>query len=209
MDGSSSKSFEERKLALAGRINLRPLYATMAINLILAFLSYGLFNRLAEGPSAATIIHLGQHLSPSVSRVPIVSTDPDRCAFVLSVQWIASLSFIVLLLTKYWPFSKIMRVAVHSWYKQPEDRLPQNRNFKLFGFALFVLGCAAGDTGIWAFPTLYNGLLLAGSEPMRAFIAMVNSPLCLPFLAWFSALGTVMTYWCAIFLVANWWTVVE
>ncbi|RDI96776.1 hypothetical protein DVT68_20185 [Dyella solisilvae] len=209
MDGKSDGYFEERKLALAGRINLKPMYAAMLINLVLAFLSYIFYDRLADGSFASAAIHLGQSLSPSVSRMPAITTHPDRCAFVLSIQWVASISLIVLLLTKYWPFSKVMRVAVRTWYKQPEDRLPSHRNLRVFGFMLFVLACAAGDTGLWTFPTLYNGLFFADSEPLRAFVAMVNSPVYLPFLAWFSVLATVMTYWGAIFLVANWWTIVE
>lgn len=102
-----------------------------------------------------------------------------------------------------------MKVAVHTLYKQPEDRLPTNHNFKVFALILFALACAAGDTGVAKFPALYNGQLLAGEEPLRAFVAMVNSPVQFPLLAWFTALATVLIYWCAVYVVANWWTVVE
>lgn len=209
MDRKIAGYIEDRKLALAGRINLRPLYAALLLNLVLAYITYALYGRLADAPFVETITRIGQFLSPSVSKLPTISVHPNRCAFVLSIQWIASVLYIGLLLTKYWPFSRIMKVAVHTWYKQPEDRLPTNRNFKVFALMLFVLACAAGDTGVAKFPTLYNGQLLAGEEPLRAFVAMVNSPVQFPLLAWFTALATVMIYWCAVYVVANWWTVVE
>lgn len=194
-----------RRFALEGRVDSRPLYGVLGVNLLLSFLSYLMFNILAEHSITQEVISLGSRIVPAVTRIPELSRDPSRCAFVLSLQWILGLLYIPLLLTKYWPYSKTIRVAVKEWRKrQPPESIADSRGFKFALFFIFMIGWALGDFGVIGFPTLYNGLLLGSSDPPTLYLHMINSALCLPVLAWFSSFATVMMYWAPIYVVANW-----
>lgn len=198
------------RIALEGRIDFRLLYWVLVFNLVIGFLSYATFNTLAEHSMVQEITSIGSRISPSVDRLSALSRDPSRCAFVLSVQWVLCFLYLLLLLSVYWPFSKIMRVAVMEWRKrQPPESISENNALKFFLFFALLAGWALGDLGVIGFPTLYNGLILSGGEHLRAFVAMINSGFWLPVLAWFSAFATVVVYWSAIYVAANWKSLVQ
>jgi hypothetical protein len=203
---SQPRSLSRReRFALEGRIDFAPLFGVLAINLLSSFLSYLTFNTLAEYSAVQSVISLGSRISPSVDRVAALSAEPSRAAFVLSVAWLIGVLYLPLLMTLYWPFSKTIKVAVDEWRKrQSPDAVPDSAAFMFVLFFVFVFAWGLGDLGVLRFPTLYNGLLLSGGEQIRAFVAMINSALMLPILAWFSAFATPMMYWCPLYLVANW-----
>ncbi|ULU26793.1 hypothetical protein [Dyella terrae] len=138
--------FMRREFALEGRIDFRPLFVVIGFNLATGFASYVVFNTLAEHSMADGAIALGSSISPSVQRMASLSVDPSRCAFVLSVQWILALLYLPLLLFVYWPFSKVIRVAVREWRKrQPSESIGDNRALAFYAFFALLIPWALGD----------------------------------------------------------------
>jgi hypothetical protein len=191
---------ERRKLALRGKVDFRPLLFIMSTFLIISYLSTFYFTFISGTLFSKEVIYFGMLHVPAVAIASDVSNHPDAFRFTMSIQWLASIVYILILFTVYCPFTLIMRVAAHkSALIKPVSYI----SLRGLGFILFALAYILGDLGITRFPTFFNGVYFSGGHPLDLFVHIINSGLFMPFFSWLSAFGTIMFYWMCLYTIAN------
>jgi hypothetical protein len=186
-------------LALRGQVSLTPLLGTMASVLCVAYLSYALYSVL---PGDFTNLSWIAGLVPEIPAFSGISKEPGQCSFVFSVQWVASLAYLIVLFGRYCPLSSTIKVAS----RRQRAAMPKIGFFglKTLVLLIFILASIMGDVGVWHFPTLFNGEMVANREPLRFFVAIIRSPVYMPLFAWFSVFYTVLFYYLIFAMLVNW-----
>lgn len=181
-------------------MNLGPFYGVMGINLLIAYVSSAFYTGLAGTASPGWVVFMAR-LVPGIAKYASVALDVDRCSWVMSVQWVCAILYVLVLTIMYCPFTVTMRVAVRRRFRSRPE-IPA-AGLKAAVFFLFVIACALGDIGVLDFPTLYNGGMISSTDPARFLVHIINSPVYMPFFSWFCAFFTVFIYYLWFYVIAN------
>lgn len=196
--GLSSK---KRRMALEGKIDLLPLRIAMAATLLIGYISSLFFSDISKIGLVKDINWIGSTYIPSIRSAMEISTDPLKCAFVMTIQWFFVLLYSWFFFIFYCPFSTTVRVATKKWYIT--NMLPSGSGMRCILFLLFGLASIFGDFGLLKFPTFFNGEIFSLDSGHFVTQKLVNSQLILPAFSWFSVLAYVVIYWLCIFIIAN------
>ncbi|MFA6231880.1 MAG: hypothetical protein WC617_17180 [Rhodanobacter sp.] len=138
---------------------------------------------------------------PEVSKGMTLANDPEKCGFVLTVQWLLLIFYLYVFFVMYFPFSKIMRVTVHKWYSlHPRQPFSNARGLGALVSAILII---LGDFGVIGVPTPYNGGLFYHVSGADLVLSIVNSPVLFPIFAWFTVIFQVVIYWSVLYIIAN------
>jgi hypothetical protein len=199
---------ERIRLALSGKINLRPAYAVMMFNLVISYVSSIAYGRLVGSGLVSMICEFGFHHIPAVQSAAALSRDANACAFVMTFQWLLSVLYLVIFGSFLSPFSSLVRVAVDkSMHRGGVMKDDDRGSLVRIAFLVFVPVVFLGDIGLVHIPTFLNGGLFAvrGGEAFVTYF--INSAVWMPIFLWLVVIGTFLFYWSWIHLIANYKTI--
>jgi len=192
------------RLALSGKLNLRPAYAVMTFNLIVSYISSISYVRLSGSGFVSVICDFGLHHIPAIQGAIRLSRDTNACAFVMTLQWLLGVLYLLIFCLFLFPFSYVVRVAVDKAVHRIDATTDVDRGaIKRIAFLIFVPVVFLADIGLIHIPTFFNGGLFAVRNGETLITDLINSPLWMPIFSWLVVLGTFFFYWSWIHLVAN------
>ena len=124
-------------MALEGKIDLLPLRIAMAATLLIGYISSLFFSDISKIGLVKDINWIGSTYIPSIRSAMEISTDPSKCAFVMTIQWFFVLLYSWFFFIFYCPFSTTVRVATKKWYIT--NMLPSGSGMRCILFLLFGL----------------------------------------------------------------------
>jgi hypothetical protein len=190
-----------QKNSVNQKVNLSTMYCVMLATIVVSYFSYMIFPYVYNDWVVKAVKLIGMSCVPAIRSAMAISFDPDRCAFVMSVQWLFLFIYIWLFLIFYCPFSKVVKIATKNWYIA--NPLPPSGSVRCILYLMIVLACICGDFGLLKFPTFYNGILFSLDSDNFLNNKIINSSVILPLFSWFSVFAYALIYWLAIFIIAN------
>jgi hypothetical protein len=184
-------SAARRRLALQGRVAPTPLLVLMATGLVLSYVTSFSFVWMTSPPLTDWVVKLGTKYLPVIGKASTIASDPRRCSYVMTIQWMISFVYALIMFTFYCPFSRIMKVAAHVRYRMRLSTKPALSHVVIF--ICFMMLWFGGDTGLLGFPTFLNGKLLVPATPLA--VSLITSQVLMPFYSWFVALAEIILYW--------------
>lgn len=199
---------ERRRLALSGKLDLRPAYVVMTINLIISYVSSVTYSKLAGGNFVSMICEFGFRHIPAVRGVAILAKDADACAFAMTFQWLLGVLYVLIFVLFLFPFSNIVKVAVDKSMRKMEATGGSGRMvIARIAYLVFVPVVFLGDIGLIQIPTFFNGGLFAPGGGDALDVYFINSAVWMPTFLWLVVLGTFFFYWSWFHIVGNYKTI--
>jgi hypothetical protein len=211
MQGDFTSRRVARRLALSGKLDLRPAYFVMAAALAVSYMSRLAYSHAYESPLVSRICAFGmRHISGVRDAAPL-SVTPEATSFVVTIQWLLVPIYLLVFLAFLSPFTKIARVAVDKAVKLESCRVDSYDKKQLMQVIALVLGVLVllGDVKLINFPTFFNGGLYVIGRDQRILLTWLDSNFLMPALSWVTAFGTFMFYWGCLHLAANFKTVFD
>jgi hypothetical protein len=191
-------------LALAGKLDLRPAYTVMAFTLFLSYVSSMVYDHLNIGEEGTLLSDFGMHYIPSVRGAANISSDASACAFVMTIQWLLGVAYILVFCIFLSPFSKFAKVAVDkAMHKKNAVQDGDRARFGQIVFLFLVPLVFLGDVGLVPVPTFLNGGLFAVKGGEALLVYLLNSTIWMPAFSWIVVFATFLFYWSWIHVVAN------
>lgn len=198
-----------RRLALSGKLDLRPVYLMMAITLVVSYVSSMVCSYIPNSTLLLRISAFGMQHIAGVRAAGGLSSDHEVTVLVMTIQWLLAFAYVLVFSAFLSPFSKIVKVAVDKAIKLESSRLDGEDKKQFMRVIILVLGLIVllGDIKLIDFPTFLNGGLFILGHEQRILIFLINSKLWMPALSWLIAFGTFMFYWGCFHLAVNYKTV--
>ena len=205
MIGSYSK---RRKLALEGKVYLTPIVVAAAATFALSYLSSMLFELVSGVALVGEMGAFGANHVPAIAKSLAFSPHPEKCSFVMTIQWLLFCAYTILLFVGYFPVAPTIRVAIRRRLAMKSTR---HMFLRGVGFLAFAVAYMLGDFSIIHFPTFFNGGLIAADNihSIWSIAGMIEDPVSMPFIAWFAAFASAFIYWGAFYVLANFKLLVE
>ena len=194
-----------RRLALSGKLDLRPAYVVMAMALVVSYISSMASGYIHESTLLLRISTFGMQHIAGVRAAAGLSSDPEAAALVMTIQWLLVFAYVVVFFAFLSPFSKIVKVAVDKAVKLESSRLDDGDKKQFLRVIVLVLGLIVflGDIKLIDFPTFLNGGLFVLGHEQPILVFLLNSMLWMPTLSWLISFATFLFYWGCFHLAVN------
>ncbi|MBM7131312.1 hypothetical protein [Dyella mobilis] len=182
-------------MALQGRLSLNPLRVLLVAGLFFSYVTSFIFVHVANPPLERWIISFGESHLPVIEAVSSIATNADHCSYVMTIQWMVSIFYALVMIVLYCPFSTNVKIATRVRLRRHLAAMPSLGRAVIF--VCFVILWFCGDLGLIGFPTFLNGKLLVSTTPQVTW--MIKCQIFMPFFAWFVVIAEIMIYW--VFLI--------
>jgi hypothetical protein len=199
---------KRRKLALEGKLYLTPLVVVMAATFALSYLSSMQFDMVSGFAQVGEIAAYGINHVPAIAKSLAFSPYPEKCGFVMTVQWFLFWVYAVVLFVGYFPMAPTIRVAIR---RRMATKPTSHMFLRGVGFLAFAVAYILGDFSVIHFPTFFNGGMIAAEiiHSIWSIAAMIEDPVWMPFIAWLAPLATAIIYWGTLYALVNFKLLVE
>lgn len=201
---------QQRTLALAGQLDLRPAYAVMGFNVAISYLSAFFYGQLRDTDFARWVCAFGMLHFAAVRGAADLAADGGAISFVMTIQWLLSATYLVMFMLYLSPFSTIVRVATDKVVKRDmagDD--DEKRKFMRLIVMLLGLLMLAADIGLIRMPTFLNGGLFAPNGGSNILVHFLDATAWMPLCLWFAVFATFMVYWCWFHMAVNFRTIFD
>jgi len=195
---------ERRRLALVGKLDLMPAYAVMLFMLLLSYASSMAYSYPGGGEIVTALCEFGIRHIPAVREGANLSKYSNAYVFVMTVQWLVSVLYLLVFCVFLSPFSKSVRVAVDKAMQRVAESPNEDKaEFSRIIFLVLVPLVFLGDIRLIPIPTFLNGGLFATKGGGGLIVYLINSTVLMPAFSWLVVLATFLFYWSWIYMVAN------
>ncbi|MFC4526329.1 hypothetical protein ISN76_19110 [Dyella halodurans] len=193
---------KRRKLALKGKMNLGPIAITAIVTLAISYLSSIFFDVVAGSTLASEIGAYGVNHVPAIWKSVGISPYPEKCSFVMTIQWLLFLLYAALLFIGYWPVAPTIRVAIR---RSASLRPVPHAFLRLAVFLIVAFAFILGDFSVIHFPTFFNGDMITddSSHSVLSLSRLIANSSTMPLISWFVVFASVFIYWGAFYVLVN------